>query len=71
MADKLPLTVLPRALGEAGYQIPKYRTVYNASVDGRAPIERQDNGRWMFDPDQIPAIADALGLPLLGHPIAA
>lgn len=62
MAEKLPLTAAPRALIEAGYEAPTYRTIYNRALDGVIPAKVGDNGRWTFDPSDLPAIADAMGL---------
>jgi hypothetical protein len=62
MSDRLPLTDLPRALIEAGYEAPTYRTCYNATVDGRIPTKKTKNGRWVFSPEDLPAIADAMRL---------
>ncbi len=57
------LTDLPRTLIEAGYDdAPSYRTVYAACVNGRLPVSRNKKGHWTFDPSDLPAIIDALGL---------
>lgn len=62
MPTSLPLTDLPAALIEAGYETPTYRTVYEAARSARIPVKRARNGRWTFDPQDIGDIADRLGL---------
>lgn len=62
MAQRLSLTDLPRALIEAGYEAPKYRTCYNAATDARIPATKSSAGRWTFRADDLPIIADALHL---------
>ncbi|MEI4235031.1 hypothetical protein [Roseovarius sp. D22-M7] len=61
-AERLPLTALPRILIEAGYSAPTYRTAYEAARDCRIPATQNAGGRWTFAVDDLPAIADALGL---------
>lgn len=69
MANRHPLTDLPRVLIEAGYDdAPKYRTIYTAAVDGRLPAQRDGGGRWTFNADELPQIIEALGL---AHDVAA
>ncbi len=58
---KSPLTHLPKALAAAGYAPPGYRACYEAARSAQIPADII-NGRWTFDPNDIPAIADALGL---------
>lgn len=62
MANRLPLPELPGVLIEAGYETPTYRTLYEAARDRRYPAQRGKGGRWTFDPQDIPQIADSLGL---------
>ena len=64
MCNAIPLTDLPRALIEAQYEPPAsgYRGCYTAAVDGRIPARRGKNGRWTFDPADLPTIAPAMGL---------
>ena len=57
-----PLTTLPAALAEAGYESATYRTCYARALDGKLPVTRGANGRWTFASADLPAIADALGL---------
>ena len=62
MAQRHPLTDLPRALIEAGYDAATYRALYVAAVDGRIAVTKGKNGRWTFQADDLPAIAEAMGL---------
>lgn len=64
MATALPLTDLPRALRNAGYDSPRYRALYDRAVDGAYEAEKAASGRWTFRPDNLDAIAKALGLSL-------
>jgi hypothetical protein len=57
-----PLTELPATLASEGYQPPSYRFAYEAARSARIPATRGDNGRWTFDPADLPIIADRLGL---------
>lgn len=60
--DRQPITTLPRDLIAAGYKPTTYQRAYTAILAGRVPAERGDNGRWTFAPDDLPQIAEALGL---------
>ena len=62
MAERHSLTDLPRALIEAGYDATTYRALYTAAVDGRIATTKGKNGRWTFQADDLPAIAEAMGL---------
>jgi len=62
MANRLPLTDLPRTLIEAGYSAPRYRSLYTAATDARIPADKDAGGRWTFCADDLPAIADAMSL---------
>ncbi|WP_424974226.1 hypothetical protein [Dinoroseobacter sp. S124A] len=62
--ERHPLTLLPRALIEAGYEGISYRRLYNAALNARIPVERNAVGRWTFDPADLPQIAEAMGLQL-------
>lgn len=57
-----PLTDLPAALLEAGYDAPGYRDVYEAARSARFPAKRGKNGRWTFIADDLPVIAERLAL---------
>lgn len=61
MADRYPLTDLPRALIEAGYSPVTYRAAYTAATDARIPANRDKVGRWTFNLADLGAIAEALG----------
>ena len=58
----LPLTDLPAALAAQGYTPPSYRHAYEQARSARIPATRGSNGRWTFDPADLPVIADRLGL---------
>jgi len=62
MAQNIPLTVLPRALAEAGYPPRNYRACYEAARSAQIPAKREGNGRWTFNPRDIGEIADRLNL---------
>jgi len=62
MANRLPLSELPSTLKSAGITPPKYRTCYTAATDARIPAAKDAGGRWTFSPEDLPAIADAMGL---------
>ena len=57
-----PLTDLPAALLEAGYEAPPYRFAYEAARSARIPAKRGKNGRWTFIADDLPVIAERLAL---------
>jgi hypothetical protein len=60
--ERRPLTDLPAALLQAGHEAPAYREVYEAARSARIPAQRGRNGRWSFAQDDLPKIADRLGL---------
>lgn len=62
--------MMPIALADAPRELKKrhgvnisYRKLYTAVLDGRVPAERGDNGRWTLQKVDLPAIAEALGVP--------
>lgn len=57
-----PLTDLPATLAAEGYRAPSYRLAYEAARSAVIPATRGENGRWTFDPADLPVIADRLGL---------
>lgn len=57
-----PLTDLPATLAAQGYPTTSYRSAYEQARSARIPATRGENGRWMFDPADLPMIADRLGL---------
>ena len=62
MADLKPLTILPRALSEAGFESPGYQSLSEAAQEGWIPAEQSENGRWLFDPANLRFIAQSLML---------
>lgn len=62
MAEQTPLTHLPRTLAEAGFDNPGYRALYEAARDARIPAKMSRGGRWTFCADDLPAIAEVMGL---------
>jgi hypothetical protein len=60
--QRRPLTDLPATLAAEGYPAPSYRLVYEQARSARIPAKRGCNGRWTFDPADLPEIADRLGL---------
>ena len=59
--NRRSITQLPRALERLTGQTVSYRRVYFACVDNRIPVEQTQNGRWQYDPNELPQIAAALG----------
>ena len=62
MAQRHLLTRLPAALIEAGYEPVAYRRAYEAARSALIPACPDRGGRWTFAADDLPAIAEALGL---------
>lgn len=62
MHDTYPLTALPRALIEAGYDTPTYRALYEAALSARFPAKQAASGRWTFCLGDLPQIAEAMRL---------
>ena len=62
MDDTFPLTTLPRALIEAGYETPTYRALYEAALSARFPAKQSASGRWTFCLGDLPQIAEAMHL---------
>jgi hypothetical protein len=62
-----PLTDLPAALIDAGFDAPNYRACYEAARSARIPVLRSPAGRWTFRPDDLPIIASRLSLPALAR----
>jgi hypothetical protein len=63
MSSRHPLTDLPRALIEAGFEdAPNYRAVYEAARSAAIPVARNKAGRWTFDLADLDEIAERLGL---------
>ena len=62
MADLQPLTFLPHALIEAGYESPGYQALVEAAQAGWIPAEQGGKGRWFYDPADLRFIAESLVL---------
>lgn len=61
--EQIPLTDLPRALLEAGFDdTPNYRACYEAARSAAIPAQRGPDGRWKFNPQDLGEIAERLGL---------
>lgn len=60
MTDKTPLTLLPKALLDAGYEPIGYRACYEAARSAKIPADFGSNGRWTFDLSDIDQIANCL-----------
>ncbi len=60
--ERRPLTDLPAAISEAGYDTPGYRDLYEKARSARIPAKRDPNGRWTWTPKDFDAIVDCLGL---------
>lgn len=65
MPELEPITFLPHALIEAGYESPGYQTLFEAVQAGWIPAEQGENGRWFFDPAHLGFIAESLMLELI------
>jgi hypothetical protein len=60
----IALTSLPRRIAEMTGANPKnYRDLYNKTLSGLWPAT-QINGRWHIDESDLPAVIQALGLPM-------
>jgi hypothetical protein len=62
MPQRLPLTLLPTALAEGGWEAVPYRRAYEAARSCEIPAQRDRNGRWTFDPQDLPRIAESFRL---------
>ena len=62
MQGKLPLPTLPDQLIEKGYKSVPYRNLWEAAIDRCIPAVRAKNGRWYYDPEDVPKIAFTFGL---------
>jgi hypothetical protein len=58
------LTKLAGELIKRGFMnVPTYRAIYALAVSARLPgVVLGANGRWVYDPAQLPVIAASLGL---------
>ncbi len=64
MKDQRPLSDLPPELKRATGTTPKYRAIYTKVLDGDVPAVKE-NGRWYYHPEDLPIIAEALGLTIV------
>jgi hypothetical protein len=65
--DLIALPHVPRellALIEAGETVPPYRSIWLRACNGELPQAQFQRGRWYVARDQLPEIAQALGLRL-------
>jgi hypothetical protein len=62
--DVLGLTQIPGAMKDVAEELPTYRHVYDAAVNGRIPAW-QSHGRWYLRRSDLRAAAEALGLKLI------
>jgi hypothetical protein len=64
MDDRIPLPNLPAEVAkQTGGRTAPYRRFYNAALDARFPVER-DNGRLYIRRSNMAAAANALGIEL-------
>ena len=61
MSDLILLSELPSELKRAYGATPPYRIIHTKAIDAKIPAVKE-NGRWHCDPEDVPAIAEALGL---------
>lgn len=62
MATRRPLSQLPRELlRHCGSPVP-YQRLYRAVLNCQIPAQQGENGRWTYNPEDVPAIASALRL---------
>jgi hypothetical protein len=67
-SSRIPLPLLADAFRRlGGSPLPQYRNSLNAAMSGSIPA-RRDNGRWSFAPDDLPLIAEVLGVTLPSQP---
>jgi hypothetical protein len=65
--DLIALPHVPReliALIEAGETVPAYRNIWLRTCNGDLPMAQFHRGRWYVARDQLPDLAQALGLHL-------
>ena len=66
-----PISTLAHDLLAHGHDAPNYRALADAARSGHFPAERGANGRWTYDPADVPLIAKALHLtvqrPAIAH----
>jgi hypothetical protein len=65
--ELIALPHVPReliALVEAGETVPPYRSIWLRTCNGELPMAQFVRGRWYVARDQLPDLAQALGLRL-------
>jgi hypothetical protein len=65
--DLIALPHVPReliALVEAGETVPPYRSIWLKACNGELPMAQFHRGRWYVAHNQLPDLAQALGLRL-------
>ena len=67
MTELKPLTFLPQALIDAGFESPGYQPLFEAAQSGWIPADQSENGQWFFDQANLRFIA----VSLLLEPVAA
>jgi hypothetical protein len=65
--DEARLSLLPRQLRDEGYDVPTYRNLREAALDGIFDA-RQRRGLWYYQQSHSAEIARALGLRKRGEP---
>jgi hypothetical protein len=60
--SRVRLPRLPACLRSEGFACPAYRVLHDRAVDGAFPAEQAPTGLWYFDDENVPEIAQALGL---------
>jgi hypothetical protein len=69
----IPLPRLPAAIAKitANGRTRTYEECYKAAINCVIPVELTETGRYQFEVDRLPEIAEALGLPLAAYSVAA
>ncbi len=62
MNQRSPLSALPKALMDAGFQVPASQSFFEEAQAGWIPAEQLEDGQWVFDRADIPFIAGSLML---------
>ena len=68
-SEILGLPQIPGALKGVAQELPTYRHLYDAAVNGRIPAW-QSHGRWYLRRSDLRATAEALGLKLVKEAVA-
>jgi hypothetical protein len=67
----IPLPRLPAAIAKitAGSRTRTYEECYKAAINCIIPVELTETGRYQFEADRLPEIAESLGLELAADSI--